>query len=62
VAKAEERKAKTDRAAAGQSLLDAVIARRDRRNDLLLFVAFMAIAEIFYGVIFALAAIGDLFS
>jgi hypothetical protein len=59
VAKAEERKAKTDHAAAGQSLLDAMIARRDRRDDLLLFFAFMGIAEIFYGVVFTFVALAD---
>lgn len=59
IAKAEKRKAKSDRGAAGQSLLDAMIARRDRRNDFLLFLSFMGIAEIFYGVIFTFAAIAD---
>lgn len=58
-ANAEAQKAKSDHAAASQSLLDAMVARRDRRNELLLLVAFMGIAEIFYAVVFVFAAVAD---
>jgi len=51
----ERRDATAERAAASQSLVDAVDALDARRSDVLLFVVFLAFAEVFYAVIFGLA-------
>jgi hypothetical protein len=47
------------KAKAQRSLLDAVRDVRSRRRESLLFLAFLAITEIFFAVVFALFAIGN---
>lgn len=54
LAEVERREATAKRAAASESLLDAVNALDARRSDVLVFIVFLAFAEVFYAVIFGL--------
>ena len=59
LARAQREGAAADKDAASRSLLDAARDVRSRRNETVLFIGFLCIAELFYAVVFTLGAAWD---